>query len=305
MGWGSHTRDDFHDAGIFFSYATGNVGGGGGGLVRFNRGSIIASYATGNVTGGDEYSGGLVGVNRASAGSFFEDSGTIIASYATGNVSGSGYLGGLAGSAGSYIYASYSTGRVSGEGNVGGFSGFAGALAYDNYWDTLSSGTSTGIGEGSASKHGLTSELGIEGNSTRELQSPTGYTGIYADWNTDAHISELQSPSAGGLTRQILAAWNAGRDNSDPSTRLSDFWDFGDEHHLPAPQGRLRWRRRCDMAGVRAAARPTIGAAPARCGQTRFAPGSVRTAAARVPSEREKRAPGESGRHVIKCYNHP
>lgn len=234
IGRNAVPRDDFHDTGIFFSYATGNVNGGGGGLVWLNRGSIIASYATGNVIGAgvDEYSGGLVGKNLANPGLFFDDSGTIIASYATGNVSGSGYLGGLSGLEGSYVYASYSTGRVSGEGNVGGFSGYAGLLVYDNYWDTLSSGTSAGVGGGRASKHGNTSELGIEGKTTEELQSPTGYTGIYADWNTDAHISELELRS-GSLTGRILAAWKAGRDNSDPSTRLSDFWDFGDGTTYP------------------------------------------------------------------------
>ena len=40
-----------------------------------------------------------------------------------------------------------------------------------SYWDTESTGQSTSGG-------------GI-GKSTAELQSPTGYTGIYSDWNVD------------------------------------------------------------------------------------------------------------------------
>ncbi len=157
---------------ITASYATSAVSGKGdvGGLVSANVGTISASYATGVVSGSGDV-GGLVGDNG---------SGTISASYATGAVSGSdfavvgdGAAGGLVGDNGSgMISASYATGAVSGSGDVGGLVSDNGSgTITTSYWDTETSGQSTSAG-------------GV-GKTTSELQSPTGYTGIYADWNVD------------------------------------------------------------------------------------------------------------------------
>ena len=166
-------------ASINTSYAAAAVSGNAtsanvGGLVGSNSGSISASYATGFVTG-FVFTGGLVGGN----------SGTITASYATGAVSATGtetndgvysYFGGLVGvNVGSgVITASYAIGRVSGAGgSVGGLvgeNGDGGTITV-SYWDTQTSGQSTSNG-------------GV-GKTTSELQSPTGYTGIYANWNLD------------------------------------------------------------------------------------------------------------------------
>ena len=180
------------------SYATGSVSGNGyaavGGLVGENEteGKIITSYATGEVSGQGDNFGGLAGVN----------SGVIAASYATGNVSGNGYadVGGLVGDNGytGVITAAYAEGSVSGRADryggllgsnqgvvtvcfsTGGVPRSGGGLINSNgnygtvancYWDTETSEQSDSAGG--------------EGKTTAELQSPTGYTGPYADWNVD------------------------------------------------------------------------------------------------------------------------
>ena len=146
-------------------YATGQVSGSTniGGLVGSNYSSVRSSYAAARVSGRSAV-GGLVGRNL----------GTIIdASYATGEVSGRSSVGGLVGyEDGNTIRASYATGRVSGETYVGGLVGGLGSSTITaSYWDTTTSGQTTG-------EHGT-------GQTTAQLQAPTGNTGIYADWDDD------------------------------------------------------------------------------------------------------------------------
>ena len=173
---------------IIGSYSTATVTGSAddvGGLVGGNEGTIVASYATGNVTGvgnsdgnyvpGNDDGmghaiGGLVGLNYEGQ--------KIIASYATGAVSAprGEKVGGLVGYNLGHITASYSTGAVSGRKNVSGLAysdttWVGGASTRVSYWDTATSGRT-------ASAHGA-------GKTTAELQSPTGYTGIYTGWNVD------------------------------------------------------------------------------------------------------------------------
>ena len=198
------------------SYATGSVSGGDnrGGLVGYNdRGEVHHSYATGSVSGGDSI-GGLAGYNV----------GFITASYATGSVSGESYAGGLAGSNKSIIQATYATGSVTGKNSPGGLVGLnesgishsyaiGGVVAGDgapggfigennhgnpgryNYWNTDIN--ATGIGKGIAATQWGSPVA--EGKTTAELQSPTGYTGIYDGWEND-----------------------------------DDFWDFGADSQYPA-----------------------------------------------------------------------
>ena len=146
---------------ISASYANGNVSGSGvniggehisgtGGLAGFNGGTIIASYANGSVLGRGVTVGGLIGAN--------DSSGTIIASYATGRVSSSS------------IYEF-----------VGGLVGSNSGKATSGFWDTQASAYETDVGDGDST--------GVEGKTTAELQSPTGYTGIYATWNADGSDS--------------------------------------------------------------------------------------------------------------------
>ena len=148
------------------SYVTGSVSGrkNVGGLVGVNHsnGKILASYATSRVAG-DSDVGGLVGDNR----------GKITAGYATGHVSGEKDAGGLVGDSHSTgeIHGSYATSRVTGDSDVGGLVGSNEGTVTVSYWDTNTSGHPTGSSG--------------EGKTTMELQTPTGYSGIYQSWNAD------------------------------------------------------------------------------------------------------------------------
>ncbi len=144
---------------IYSCFVTGDVTGDDwvGGLVGDNTGRITGSYSQARVSGKDRI-GGLVG----------STSYRVNASYATGRVAGRNSVGGLAGE----IIASYSTGKVETAGSTGG--GLVGSnrhWATDSYWDTDSSGMSV-------------SAVG-DGKSTADLQTPTGYEGIYLNWNVD------------------------------------------------------------------------------------------------------------------------
>ena len=167
------------------SYVTGGVSGvfQVGGLVGDNEGKIRTSYATGRVAG-NEKAGGLAGGND----------GEIHASYATGWVVGERWVGGLVGGHDGKIHTSYATGRVVGKDNVGGLVGFvpSDSPITASYWDTATSGWTSG-------SHGT-------GQTTTQLQTPTSYSGIYADWNVDL--------DGGGTT-------------DDP-------WDFGTSSQYPA-----------------------------------------------------------------------
>jgi hypothetical protein len=86
------------------SYATGDVGkGGGDGLVGQNQGLVVDCYATGNIAGGG-------------AGLVLENLGLILNAFATGNVGGGGG-GGLVATNGGMIENSYATGDVTGKTN--------------------------------------------------------------------------------------------------------------------------------------------------------------------------------------------
>ena len=137
-----------------------------GGLVGSNGLVIAACSVTGVVSGGLDV-GGLVGNNF---------SGTIMASYSAASVAGGPGTGGLVGdNFVGRIIASYSIGSVTSDsGDVGGLVGsnFRNrGTARDSYWNTQTSGQSASAGG--------------EGKTTSELQSPTGYTGIYENWNMD------------------------------------------------------------------------------------------------------------------------
>ena len=171
------------------SYASVTVSGGRqvGGLVGYvyDTGSIAGSYATGSVTSSGGDTGGLVGLQH----------GIVRASYATGSVTATGTAGGLTGALQGSVEASYSTGRVqSGGSNVGGLVGLirgAGAVT-NGYWDTNTSSQPN-------------SAAGM-GKTTAQLQTPTGYNGIYSGWNL----------------------------NLDSAPAADDPWDFGTNAEYPA-----------------------------------------------------------------------
>ena len=148
-------------------------------LGYMNRGNLVACYTTGKVQGAAQ-TGGLVGYSGFNGGA-------INTAYSTAYVIGSNYVGGLVGfGTNGSITNSYSTGRVAPATSSGGFLGFSGAnhTQSNNYWDTSASGRSGGIG---TVAHGVApgSAAGVTGKTTRELQTVTTYTGIYANWNNN------------------------------------------------------------------------------------------------------------------------
>ena len=188
-------------------------------LARTNNGTIVGCYVTGKVTGG-EYVGSLVArLERV-----------VQSSYSTAQVSGTDKVGGLVGHinlASPRIYNSYSTGRVvrtSGTSTaIGGLVGALGGSAsaantVNSYWDTSTSGCVAGGSDG------CTRSFGGAGKTTRELQTVTDFTGIYANWNTQpgnawTFGSNMQYPMLtyqgmntdpqGGQAMGIADAWNA------------------------------------------------------------------------------------------------
>ena len=217
---------------IVSSYSTSKVLGRQtvGGLVGVNQqdARIVASYSTGAVSG--EQAGGLVGHNKSN--------GSIVMSYSTGRVSGNMSAGGFVGENESNITSSYATGRVFGQvGYAGGFVGhnvgnikfsyttsdvrltgsddgqppIGGFVAYNegdilaSYWLREPPVNYAGVGEGNTD--------GVRGLASSQLQQPTDYTGIYADWLTDLD--------------------NADNDY-DETTGKDDFWDFGTSSDYPA-----------------------------------------------------------------------
>ena len=175
-------------------------------LVGSNQGPVIACYTTGKVTGVDDV-GGLLGYHSTS---------TLSASYSTAYANGNTNVGGLVGRHHSgNLTNSYSTGRInraSGTAtSIGGLIGLkrAVATASNSYYDTSTSGCVTGGSDGCTTSAGGS---GVTGKTTRQLQTPTGYTGIYANWNTDLD--------------------NADTDN-DATTGKDDPWAFGNKMQYP------------------------------------------------------------------------
>jgi len=130
---------------------------GAGGLVGTNTGTISQSFATGDILGQDG-NGGLVAYNG----------GGIADSYALGNISAEKHhkqisLGGFAGfnDLGASVVTSYSMGSVAGDGpgEIGGFTGADGGAISNSYWDTKTSGTDQGSGDGKETgRTGLTTQ---------------------------------------------------------------------------------------------------------------------------------------------------
>ena len=206
--------------GVRASFATGRVSGGNavGGLLGTNWVSIRHCYASVRVTG-DRAVGGLVARQEANVihSSFATGAVSgktvvgglvgvswdpVVASYATGAVSGEGSrtsyfcgleggVGGLIGHAcGSWVVASYATGRVRAARAAGGLVGSKSGVRItirSSYWDVETSGIVVGVGDDDANDNGTLDgdELptpGVGGMTTAELQTPTGYEGIYGEW---------------------------------------------------------------------------------------------------------------------------
>ncbi len=185
---------------IVSSYTIGSVSGGAevGGLVGYNDGGEIASsYATSNVSVETYTVGGLVGYND----------GEIDNSYSTSSVLGKGgNAGGLVGRNDGKIANSYSTSSVLGKDPIGGLVGYGDGEIIRSYWNTQTSSQQRGIG----------------GRTTAELQTLTGNTGIYSNWDD---------------------AWDFGTSNQYPALKVDfdgdgiETWqEFGSQiRNAPAP----------------------------------------------------------------------
>ena len=219
-------------------------GGVTGSLVGDNQGTVANCYATGTVATVSATGSGLFTTGGLSG--YLRRGGTIRNSYAAVAVSGAGItaaagrsrIGGLVGrasSAGSSIIASYATGPVSG-GDYGRAGGLVGTISNGVYADAITAsyatgvvttganglaGGLTGLREGAVAANSYYRDNGSAGLSdradgidktTRELQSLTGYTGIYANWNVDVD--------------------NADGDNNT-ATGVDDPWDFGTSRQYP------------------------------------------------------------------------
>ncbi len=149
---------------IHQSYSTSNVVGSGdavGGLVGVSyKSTIYDSYATGSVQGND-YVGGLVGVETT-----VETSATIYRSYATGSVQGNDYVGGLVGMlSGSAIHNSFAAGSVNGTSNVGRLLGSNDGGKIINSYAVLQ-GSHPLVGSGSAEGAGNTTIAALKNSQT-------------------------------------------------------------------------------------------------------------------------------------------
>ena len=184
---------DGEEGGVGRCHVTGSVtgedvvGGLAGSLDR-----VWSSYAAVRVSATGDGIGGLAGAADI-----------IVVSYATGRVTGGGMhlaadadcedvggVGGLVGNVCGAVAASYATGPVSGTAAVGGLAGTGSARFLSSFWDIETSGVRVGFGADDANDNGLidaseSPPIGVAGHTTSELQSPTGYSGIYQHWNRD------------------------------------------------------------------------------------------------------------------------
>ena len=252
---------------ISTSFASGDVTGMHhvGGLVGENIGSTIrATYAHGDVTviGGVEGSscqsdrdpgcriGGLVGTNT--------NGGKIIASYAIGQLNVQAKhnrVGGLAGESIPRDRNTYPTIERA-------------STLTASYWDTDTQAEPTppvnrlmvGVGTDDENNSrviegpdrtadppryfGETEQDGVSGKTTSELQTPTGYTGIYAEWDEDP---DLDLDNADGdndhATGTKEAPWYFGENDEYPVLKIDvdrdgdvDQHDYDDQQPGPPNQ---------------------------------------------------------------------
>ena len=188
-----------------------------GSIAGSNTGTITASYARGTISSnvgssGNALTGGLVGYNGLAA--------TVQASYANVTVSNrhsraSAIAGGLVGQNEGNIQASYATGAVSVHGTTrftraGGLVGrqLRNGRVTNSYWDTETSG--------------LASSAGGTGQSSSALQTPSGYAGIYANWNLNLDgVAGGDNPWYFGAANQYpILVYGMARDYDTDNDRL-------------------------------------------------------------------------------------
>ena len=146
-----------------------------GGLIGVNSGRVGASFAGVSVTVADADAAGF-----ACAGGLIGNlGGPLTASYSTGAVAAGANSrpGALVGWGLDQTTASYATGAVSygsGGSTLGLYGLIGSAPAVASYWDYQT----TNVADDADA-------TAPEGKSTARLQAPTGYAGIYANWNAN------------------------------------------------------------------------------------------------------------------------
>ena len=176
-----------------------------GGLIGAGYGSDIryASVYGVSVSGSSDI-GGLVGASGSA---------DIRNAYVSGgSVNGSRGVGGLVGDGrgADILYAYAAPGLVSGSGdNIGGLIGKGGAVTA-SYWDTQTTGQPIGAGHPGG------------GKTTAELQSPTGFTGIYTAWGNfwcDPNTGDdvIEDTSVNGPGGSFVRLWDLGTSSQYPA----------------------------------------------------------------------------------------
>ncbi len=226
------------------SYATGDVRNNSfssrevGGLIGALQSSsyVSASFASGSVVVSGRNTcevGGLVGFQSYSA---------IVASYSTGQVEVAGCTrnaGSMSGHQANVAttVASYSTGLVvtsdSRSTGIGRLSGMCSGFAYNrvSYWLVPAADTSKGIhdsnrncladGAANSNYYGQTFVNSSQGRSESELKAPTGYQGIYEQWQVELSVPAIEDG--------WFYHWH------HPLRQAADLelWDFGTNEQYP------------------------------------------------------------------------
>ena len=215
------------DGGVTGSYAAGTVSGRieVGGLAGRNDKFITRSFAVGTVSGSGGHVGGLVGEN---GGIGAQSEGTIDASYAMATVRGLFRVGGLVGANNNTgkIFASYAAGTVHGIASdsveIGGLYGVT----------DLGSRQSRARIEFSYHDRDISGISDDHGRSTEDLTGPTGYNGIFAQWNRDLDGDNTNDDpwdfGTNGQYPVLKVDW------SDADT-IATWQEFGYQTRLPLP----------------------------------------------------------------------
>ena len=98
--------------------------------------------------------------------------------------------------------------------NVGGLAGVSNGTITRSYWDTETSGQA-------ASDDGT-------GYSTSQLQTPTGYEGIYVGWNVDYDNADGDDDTSTGVDQP----WKFGSSEQYPALRV----DFNGDGSMTWPE---------------------------------------------------------------------
>ncbi len=223
------------------SYATGNVTGTGaagnewiGGLAGVNAGTITLSYATGNVYAPNSYYvGGLVGYNWCCRlGSHAE----VSLSYATGNVTGFQSVGGLIGqnkstnsNTDTIVTQSYATGIVTGAQDVGGLVGQNNNATTTQSYATGAVSASTynpGGLVGYNAPGSVVSYSYATGNVS--LIGSAQWAGGFVGWNNGSIIQSYSTGLVSGPAGQFVGGF-AG--NSGSGSIVLSYWDMQTSGH--------------------------------------------------------------------------